>query len=102
MEKKDYEIKIGHSVEEMTYEELLGFFEINKDKSIDFDLSYGDAYWLGRLYNEKRITSEEYNDGLKVLREAVAASKRFCRILVETETLGENDYWEFFLKDYRY
>lgn len=100
MELKDYEKKVGHSVDEMSYEELLGYFEINKDKSIDFNLSYCAAYWLGRLFDQHRITMDEYNIGLSLLREAVRNHKQFHRILVETESPEENDYWAFYLTDW--
>lgn len=101
MELKDYEKKVGHSVDEMSYKELLGYFEINKDKSIDFNLSYSDAYWLERLFDEKIITYEEYSKGLMLLREAVATGKIFNRIFIEAEdpTGKTKDHWEFYLTD---
>lgn len=67
MELKEYENRLGHSVVEMSYEELLGYLEINQDKSTDYNLSYKDAYWHGRLFKENRITSREYSKGLSIL-----------------------------------
>ena len=101
MELKDYEKKVGHSVEEMSYDELLGYLEINKDNSIDFNLSYGNAYWLCELFKEKCIDEDEYLYGLSVLREAIAKSMRFCRCFVEAEdpTGKEKDHWAFYLRD---
>lgn len=99
MKLKDYEKEIGHSVAEMSYEEMLRFLEINQNESTKDNLSYGDAYWLGRLFDEKRITANEYAYGLSILREAIAKSKSFCRCYVETESPGKNDYWAFYLRD---
>lgn len=101
MELKDYENKIGHSIEKMSYEEMLEFLEINKDKSIKYNISYGDAYWLRRLYNENRITPKEYDVGVSVLREALSMSKYFNRIFIEAEdpTGKTKDHWEFYLSD---
>ena len=99
MELKDYEKEIGHSVAEMSYKEMLRFLEINQDESTKANLSYGNAYWLGKLYQEKDITADEYAYGLSILREAIAKSKRFGRCYVETESPNENDYWAFYLRD---
>ncbi len=101
MELNDYEKKVGHSVEEMSYDELLGYLEINQDKSTAFNLSYKDAFWLEKLYKDNLITSSEYVYGLSVLREAVATSKEFCKCFVEAEdpTGKEKDRWVFYLRD---
>lgn len=96
---KEYEKKIGHSIDEMSYEEMLKYLEINQDKSIEYNLSYGDAYWLGRLYEDKLITTKEYAKGISILREAIVNNKKFCRCLVETETPGQSDHWAFYLED---
>lgn len=100
MELKEYEKKIGHPVAEMSYEEMLKYLEINQDESIDYNLSYKNAYLFGRLFfNDKIITTKDYSVGLSVLRESIDNNKRFCCCLVETETPGKRDYWAFYLRD---
>ncbi len=102
MKLKDYEKEIGHSVAEMSYEEMLRFLEINQDESTRAYISYANAYWLGKHYQEKDITADEYTYGLSVLREAIIKSKNFGRCYVEAEdpTGKEKDHWEFYIKDY--
>lgn len=101
MKLKDYEKEVGRSVAQMTYEQLLMYLEINQDESTKSNLSYGNAYWLGRLFDENRISANEYTHGISVLRSAVANSKRFCRCFVEAEdpTGKEKDHWVFYLRD---
>lgn len=101
MELKEYENKIGHPVTKMSYEEMLKYLEINQDKSTDCNLSYGTAYWLGRLFKENRITSKEYSKGLSILREALILHKVFHRIYLEIgDPTKDRAHWEFYLTEF--